>query len=215
MDFEAWLALQRLQPGTLRVTPGDYVCRYTDRREYKAALRITEHFTGTLVSVANFGVVRVRVRHEGGEYDFTPAWVTGRGFCGHRVSPRGELTRGTMEAVQGFARAAILRAAREEYDRLSTLAAESVAGAEDRFDDVLIALTAPPKDGTSLDVALRASIVEQLAEHTDGVELLEVADPCSCIGCERRFRPGDRGPVRWFGSTAVCGDCLSPARRAA
>lgn len=217
MTFDAWLSMQRATIATLRAVAGEYLAWYHRPREgnagYKASPRVTvagvhQH----VVKVTRYGVTRARVLRGAAEYDYEPVWVPGLGLDAHRCSPTGRVAEDVAALTKGLARAALLRAAEDEYTRLQALAIDATADGED-WGPALWALTADADGG--IDAGLRASIVEALRGREDGVELAAVRDACACIGCGQRFEPGPTGCiVAVFGDIVCCGPCLRPARAA-
>ena len=214
MDFNAWVVEQKPFIHALRVAPGRYWARYSpSTRSYSAGVLSTSATTLPTVDVTATPTVRARVTHVGSEYDYQPARVGKGGFEVARLSPQA-CTRETAETTTGLARAALLCAARYEYDRLRNLAIDTDEG---RWEDVLVALTVPPHEGTRADAQLRAAVVAQLAVQGGGVEMACAPWDCACLGCGATFKKDAEVFVRAFVSTVVCCACLStalPARAA-
>lgn len=203
MQLESWISLQQHTVGRLRVQPGTYVCRHR-AGSYTASLKLTsahDPFEGT-VTRDDFGV-RVRVHIWTREYDFGPRWQVGKGLAVARVSPA-SVDRESAVMAAGYARAALLAAAREEHDRMSGIAHDVAERTGAPWDLLLIGLTMG-----SLEARHRAAIVEVLGERDDGVELAEVRREAECIGCRRRFWQGDRERLVSVGTLTACRACLS------
>lgn len=209
MKFESWISLQQRTFDALLVRPGRYLARFDSkadggRGEYRAALQVTRAAHGPIVEVSRDDTTRARVILGACEYDFEPVWQLGTGLAAARRSPR-HIERDEAITAAGYARAALLAAAREEHERLSGLAMDAADRlARVSWEALLIALTTGKLEG-----AHRAVIMELLAERDDGAEYSEARRAAECIGCQRRFQRGDSGPVVEFGTTVCCVGCLS------
>lgn len=212
MTFEAWLAEQRCSIVTLRVLEGEYVARYSERfGTFAATRKLTRMASGTpVIHVSRRVLTRARVVFGESEYDFAPLWTQRQGVEARRCAPAEVRDPEATMLVKGFATAAILAAAKDEFDRLVTIARDT---SENEADAVLRRLTT---DGAAdLEDSLRLALASVLAERTGGAELAQAAAPCACVVCGRAYRPGEDGPLYQFESTTICTACLRPEARAA
>jgi hypothetical protein len=209
MDFDAWICSQRARMTGLCVLAGQYSARRSERTDtYSAALLVTRSTSGVIVQITRSVTgVLARVLYNGSEYDYEPCWTRGQGVGAHRRWPA-QVSAESATITQGMARAALIAAAREEYERLVGLALDTD---EERWPEVLEALT--DGEAPSLEHELRAALVDVLAGRDDGVEFAEVREACECVACGKRYAPGASGPVVLFRSTAICAGCLRPSAR--
>lgn len=205
MRFESWLSLQQHTIARLRVQPGRYLARYdATARAYSAALQVTTTARGPVVEVTHGATVRARVILGAAEYDCEPRWQTGKGLAVLVVSPVG----GSATAeIAGYARAALLAAAFEEYERLCGIAHEVEERRGGAWSALLIGITSG-----SLERRHGGLVAEVMSERDDAADFTTARRDCGCVGCRRRFRRGDAGPVREVGTLVACADCLRLGR---
>jgi hypothetical protein len=202
-DFNTWVKWQRDRMRFLRVRAGEYEIRVDREGRMRAVPKNTRspNVVVTVVCGPNGVRVFVNLPNDKNEkvrattFEYEPRFHVERGLY---ASPVGNVAGVDRDEITAYAATALRYAAREEYERLRSMAED--LDADDPVDVVFKNLTMMPDD---LGPQLRASIVALLRGRRDGVKQSTAAGYCT--GCTTSL---DNTLSYRFGTTVLCAKCM-------